>query len=259
MRERGNHSAKRIHGSRYALLDGIRGITLLSMILYHGAWDLVYIYGVKWDWYRSAGAYVWQQSICWTFILLSGFCWSMGKRPLKRGLTVFGGGALVSLATCLFMPQNRVLFGVLTLTGSCMLLLIPLQRLFRRVPAGAGLAAGAFLFVLTRDVNEGYLGFESLRLVRLPQAWYGNLFSAYLGFPPPSFFSTDYFSLIPWFFLFACGYFLYRVLDRGGGLKGSLLYLDFAPLGFLGRHSLFIYLLHQPVIYLLCSFIFGAV
>ena len=24
---------------RYALLDSIRGITLLSMILYHGAWD----------------------------------------------------------------------------------------------------------------------------------------------------------------------------------------------------------------------------
>ena len=246
-------------GQRYGIFDGIRGITLLSMIIYHGAWDLVYIYGVKWDWYRGAGAYLWQQSICWTFILLSGFCWSMGKRPLKRGLTVFGGGALVSLATCLFMPQNRGVFGVLTLTGSCMLLLIPLQKFFRKVPARAGLAAGALLFVLTRNVNEGYLGFEGVRLVRLPQALYGNLLSAGLGFPPPAFFSTDYFSLIPWFFLFVCGYFLYRVLDRGEGLKGSLLYLDFAPLGFLGRHSLLIYLLHQPVLYLLGSFIFSGV
>lgn len=183
----------------------------------------------------------------------------MGKRPLKRGLTVFGGGALVSLATCLFMPQNQVVFGVLTLTGSCMLLLIPLQKFFRKVPARAGLAAGALLFVLTRNVNEGYLGFEGVRLVRLPQALYGNLLSAGLGFPPPAFFSTDYFSLIPWFFLFVCGYFLYRVLDRGEGLKGSLLYLDFAPLGFLGRHSLLIYLLHQPVLYLLGSFIFSGV
>ena len=60
-------------GQRYGIFDGIRGITLLSMIIYHGAWDLVYIYGVKWDWYRGAGAYLWQQSICWTFILLSGF------------------------------------------------------------------------------------------------------------------------------------------------------------------------------------------
>ena len=45
---------------RYALLDTIRGVTLLSMILYHGAWDLVYLYGVDWQWYRGKGAYLWQ-------------------------------------------------------------------------------------------------------------------------------------------------------------------------------------------------------
>ena len=45
---------------RYGALDWIRGITLISMILYHGAWDLVYMFGVNWDWYRSKGAYAWQ-------------------------------------------------------------------------------------------------------------------------------------------------------------------------------------------------------
>ena len=65
-------------GQRCRALDWIRGITLVSMILYHGAWDLVYLFGANWDWYRSKGAYVWQQSICWTFILLSGFCWALG-------------------------------------------------------------------------------------------------------------------------------------------------------------------------------------
>ena len=100
---------------RYDLLDTIRGITLLSMICYHGAWDFVYLYQVKWDWYRGTGAYIWQQSICWTFIFLSGFCWSLGKRHLKRGLMVFGGGLLVTLVTILVMPDNRVVFGVLTL------------------------------------------------------------------------------------------------------------------------------------------------
>ena len=71
---------------RYHLLDGIRGIVLISMIVYHCSWNLVYIYGVKWPWYHGTGAYVWQQSICWTFLLLSGFCWEMGGQHIERGL-----------------------------------------------------------------------------------------------------------------------------------------------------------------------------
>ena len=120
---------------RYHLLDGIRGIVLISMIVYHCSWNLVYIYGVKWPWYHGTGAYVWQQSICWTFILLSGFCWSMGRQHIKRGLLVFGGGLLVTAVTIAVMPQNRVVFGVLTCIGSCMLLMIPLEKLFRKLPA----------------------------------------------------------------------------------------------------------------------------
>lgn len=41
---------------RYALLDSIRGITLLSMILYHGMFDLVEIYGVKVPWFWDTSA-----------------------------------------------------------------------------------------------------------------------------------------------------------------------------------------------------------
>ena len=34
---------------RYELPDSLRGLTLLSMVLYHGAWDLVYLFGVRWN------------------------------------------------------------------------------------------------------------------------------------------------------------------------------------------------------------------
>ena len=60
--------------SRLAGLDTIRGITLLSMMLYHTCWDLVFLFGKKIPGYSGFGGYVWQQSICWTFILLAGFC-----------------------------------------------------------------------------------------------------------------------------------------------------------------------------------------
>lgn len=243
---------------RYHLLDGIRGIVLLSMIVYHFSWNMLYMYGAKWSWYRSTGAYIWQQSICWTFIILSGFCWSMGKHPFKRGLMVFGGGLLVTVVTVAVMPQNRVVFGVLTCIGSCMLLLIPLNKFLRKVPAETGVAISFALFVLTRNINRGFLGFESWRLLALPRSLYQNLLTAYVGMPPMSFYSTDYFSLIPWFFLFVTGYFLYAVCKKYNLLSGVFLQRKIPLVDFLGKRSLLVYLLHQPIIYLLQEVLRGA-
>ena len=228
---------------RWDGLDTLRGVTLISMIAYHASWDLVYLYGVRWPWYRSFGAYLWQQSICWTFILLSGYCLHLGRRRLRRGLMAFGGGALVSAVTVLLMPDSLILFGVLTLLGSATLLTIPLDPLLRRIPARAGLAGSFLLFLLLRDVNEGFLGFEGARLLALPRELYQNLFTAYLGFPPGGFHSSDYFSLLPWFFLFLTGYFLYPLRRETPGR------LRLPAVTAMGRHSLLIYLLHQPVIY----------
>lgn len=233
---------------RIAALDTLRGLMLVSMIAYHACWDLVYLFHRDWDWYRGTGAYIWQQSICWTFILLSGFCWQMGRHPLRRGLTVFGCGAAVTAVTLLFMPEERILFGVLTLIGSSMLLMIPVEKAARRIPAGAGLALSLALFALLRNVNRGTLGFEGLVLAELPAGLYRGLLTAYLGFPGPGFFSTDYFSLLPWFFLFLAGYFLRRLLERPMAAwdPGAL---RCPPLAALGRWSLPVYMAHQPVVY----------
>lgn len=243
---------------RYHLLDGIRGIVLLSMIAYHFSWNMVYMYGAKWSWYRSTGAYIWQQSICWTFIILSGFCWSMGTQPLKRGLMVFGGGLLVTAVTIAVMPQNRVVFGVLTCIGSCMLLLIPIDKILKKVPAEAGAVASFALFVLTRNVNRGFLGFEGWKLLALPRNLYQNLLTAYVGMPPMSFFSTDYFSLVPWFFLFVTGYFLYGVCKEYGWMRWAFLQTRIPVVDYLGKRSLLVYLLHQPIIYLIQELLHGA-
>ena len=236
---------------RYEVLDVLRGIVLISMILYHGAWDLVHIFGIRWSWYRSWPGQLWQQSICWSFILLSGFCWSIGKRRLRRGLQVFGGGILVSLVTVLFVPKNGVLFGVLTFLGVAMILMIPLDFWLQKCRPVWGMALSLILFGVFRGINEGYLGWTGRPLVHLPDSWYANLFTAFLGMPESNFSSTDYFSIFPWFFLFLTGYFLHRMmaehkwLERLGNLKIS----GTSWLRWLGKHSLQMYLLHQPVIY----------
>lgn len=227
------------------------------MVAYHAVWDLVYLFGFQWDWYRSTGAYIWQQSICWTFILLSGFCQALGKkRSWKRGATVFLAGVLISLVTWAVTPESRVLFGVLTLLGSCMLLTLPLDPLLRRCKPAVGLLISGGLFFLTKNVNAGYLGFGGWNLVALPQAWYRNLATAYLGFPGPDFFSTDYFSLFPWCFLFAAGYFLCRLLAQRD-LPRWFSRRRLPPAAWIGRHSLLLYLLHQPALYALFTILFG--
>ena len=149
---------------RYALLDELRGLDLLSMMLYHGCWDLVNLFGIQADWYYGLPGHLWQQSICWVFILLSGFCVQLGHHTLRRGAQVFGAGALVTAVTLLFMPEDRVIFGVLTLLGSAMLLTGLLEKPLRHIPPVAGFAISAVLFALTRNVSAGYLGFGSLRL-----------------------------------------------------------------------------------------------
>ena len=103
---------------RYARLDELRGLDLLSMIAYHGCWDAVFLFGLRAEWYTGWPGHLWQQSICWVFILLSGFCVPLGRHPLRRGARVFAAGALVTAVTLVFMPEDRVIFGVLTLLGS---------------------------------------------------------------------------------------------------------------------------------------------
>ena len=121
---------------RLPFIDLIRGITIIEMISYHFLWDLVYLYNADIPWYKSHGAYIWQQSICWTFILLAGFSWHLGKKHMKRGLWAFGGGVVVSLVTAIVLPNDRVRYGVLTLIGSCILIWILLDKVLKKIPAG---------------------------------------------------------------------------------------------------------------------------
>ncbi len=224
---------------------------MLSMIGYHACWDLVNIYGKNWAWYQSENAYIWQQSICWTFILLSGFCWSMGKHPFKRGLIVFGAGAVVSVVTIVWMPENKVEFGVLTCIGSCMLIVFLLEKGLRRISNLWGFIGSVALFILTRNINIGYLGFEDWNLVKIPETLYQGKIMTFLGFMDPGFYSTDYFSLMPWLFLFLAGYFFYQVLKKNMSVKlwNKLFTKGCKPLSAMGRNSLIIYMVHQPLIY----------
>lgn len=80
--------------TRCALLDELRGLDLISMMLYHGMWDLVYLFGVRAPWYGSWQGELWQQSICWVFILLSGFCLPLGATRSNEARWCLGAAHL---------------------------------------------------------------------------------------------------------------------------------------------------------------------
>ena len=198
--------------SRYALLDELRGLDLVSMMLYHACWDMMFLFGIWMDWYAGMPGRLWQQTICWVFILLSGFCAPFGRHMLRRGVTVFAAGALVTAVTLVFMPGGRVIFGVLTFLGTAMLLTGVLEPLLKKVMPAVGLAVSAVLFAVCYPVGLGWVGLGGWKLM-LPQSLYANYFTAFFGFYPDWFYSTDYFGLLPWLFLFWAG----LLPAQGGG------------------------------------------
>ena len=252
---------------RYRLLDTLRGFSLVSMILYHVCWDLVHMYGFDWPWFMETRGYLWQQSICWLFIFVSGFCQGLKRdeRTLssacKRGLKIMISGILVTVATLVFAPESKIIFGVLFFLGFSIMLTAWLGPLLRKIPAKAGLLCSAILLFIFRNINDGNLGFENIILCRLPDFLYEHgMLGTFLGLQDKNFSSADYFSFIPWYFLFIKGYFICRNLLQKRETKGLSglpdVFIKGVPvLETLGQHSLLVYLLHQPVILLILSLV----
>jgi len=239
-------------------IDTIRGITMLSMILYHFCWDLKYINGFDMPWYGTSSTFLWQQSICWMFILISGFCLHFSRNGLKNGVIVFLCGVVVSCATMIVIPEAPVHFGVLTLLGSSMIL-VSLVKMFVNLKDTDGqwyVLLCAVLFVLTRHINAGIIGIGPFYML-LPKSLYsgggadgmGMSFLTYLGFMQNGFYSSDYFSLMPWFFLFLTGYFLY--FSARSYLDKPVFKIKMPFFTWFGRHSLIVYMLHQVVLYVI--------
>lgn len=227
-------------------LDALRGLCILCMVAIHAFWDLSAFGGFTFDlpgWFlfcRQYGHIL--------FILLSGLCATLASRSFQRGVYVFGAALVISYVTffmvnVLNFPSDMLIwFGILHLLGVCMMLF----PLFKRLPVWALAVLG--------------VGFVALGV------WFESFcipmnFLFPLGLRAQGFYcGGDYFPLLPGFGWFLLGAVIGRTAYRK---KQSLLPRVNAAnpvirfFSFCGRHSLLIYMLHQPVLTIGTILIFG--
>lgn len=231
---------------RYHLIDTLRGFALINMFVYHTLWSMANIFHYKISWFPSFYTYLWQQSGASLFIILSGFCWALSKKHLKRSLVVLSCALIIFICTYFFSKSSVITFGILSFIGSAMLIMLPLAKILRFIPPVAGFIISLGLFFATKNIIHGSIGIGSWQYT-LPPDLYANNFTAYLGLPPQGFHSADYFPLLPWIFMYTAGYFIYYCVQKFIS-KNNIFKFNCKQLSFLGRHSLAAYIIHQPVI-----------
>ena len=241
---------------RWHLVDALRGLALLNMLGMHFLYDVNVVFGREPGWHLKSGVHIWQQYICWSFILIAGFAFRWGRRHnLRRGLLLNLFGFLITAVTLIAVPQEAIWFGILNFMGCAILLTIPLEKPLDRLPPLPGFGLSFLLFALFYRVDSGVLGLGSLFSVKLPRALYTCRVLTPLGFPYPGFRSSDYFPLLPWLFLFFAGFYLFRLLEPLPAWR-KLARVKIPLLSAVGRHTMWVYLLHQPVLMGLCMILF---
>ena len=217
---------------RFDVLDAWRTLAIVLMVAYHFLYDL-YIFGViSADQLFSAPLNVLERFICCSFILLAGASARFSRNNLRHGLVVLGAGLVVEIGAA--AAGQTIRFGVLMLLGSSMVLWHFLGKGLQKLPGWSVAAGSGVLFFAAR-------WWTGRTAVSVPWLYP-------LGFISPGFYSADYFPLLPWFFLFLTGTALggWCLAHR----ENRLLTVSLpGVLTWPGRHSLIIYVLHQPVLY----------
>ncbi len=232
-------------------IDSLRGIAIILMVISNFVTDMSYfgIYSI--NTYSGFWLYF-ARTVVSMFILLAGISLTLSysgvrnekakeirRKYLLRGTKIFGSGMVITLVTWVFLKEDYVLFGILHLIG----ISIILGHFLLKRPK-ASLLLG-ILFVLSG--------------IYLQTLAFGFPWLVWLGFKPEGFFSVDYVPIFPWFGLFLIGMFLGNKFYPEGKRKFRLRNSEnrlFAPVRFLGRNSLLIYFIHQPILilFLLVSF-----
>ena len=229
-----NNSAGRI-----PLLDAWRGTAVVVMFFWHLAWDLGMAGVFPLEKMFGTLATTVRYYIVFSFLLLSGISSRFSRSNARRGAITLALGLVITAVT--YLAGDPAWFGILHLLGCCQLLYALLGRRLQKLPEDALLWGSLALFAVLLPI------LTRVR-VTVPGLWL-------IGLRTRTFSSSDYYPLLPWGLLFLAG----------TALGGKILRSDAAwktrkawpPLCWIGRHALWIYLIHQPVLFVLVGLLTG--
>lgn len=229
---------------RVGFIDELRGLDIVVMVFYHAMYDIVYVFGVDIPFfYNFLMPYV-QPFIAGIFIVLSGISCRYSRSNLKRGLRVFLLGMLLTAVTLLFMPTEAIYFGILHFMGTAMMLFALIQPLLDKIKPSMLFIMSVALYILTQHLPRGWIGVGDWIRITLPQQLYAQSYLLPLGFAGKG---ADYFPLMPHFFLFLAGSAL-GVFFQRNQMPAWLYDTHVRLFSTIGRHTIVIYMLHQPVL-----------
>jgi len=246
-------------------VDSWRGVAIITMIIFHLVYDLRAYGGMPIVLHQGFWFYV-QRFTAISFIALSGVSVvlsysrtlaasgsvdGLGWKIVRRGLHVLGIGMIFTVVMRLG-GFARIDFGVLHLIGTSIICSIPFLKLAAVGDHADGKGGGrSYSWLILAAAGLLYALSYLLKYLDV-QAPNGVFWLVPLGIEPPGYYYADYFPFVHWFAVFLIGLYLGAVLYQGGVRRWPLPNLErvfpFPLLQRLGRHSLVIYVVHQPVL-----------
>jgi uncharacterized membrane protein len=223
--------------SRLVSVDALRGVAIVLMVVYHFCFDLSYFKLADFDFYTDR---FWLNSRTFILSLFLGLvgislvlATSAGfnaRRYFRRLTLLVISAGLVSLSTWWLFGERFVFFGVLHFIALASVLGLAFLR------AGwLNLLLGIAIIIFAGQYQSSWFDTGGWR-------WIG------LMTHKPA--TEDYVPLLPWFGVVLLGMFLAAPMARFARryLQGGAAWPPVQWLAFSGRHSLLIYLLHQPLL-----------
>ena len=241
---------------RVGLLDELRGFAIICMVVYHLMYNLKFIFKVDVPVFFDDWFYIVRSFFAGLFIFISGIVCNYSRSNLKRGVQCFFIGMVFTFVTAYVMPEEPDMFGILHCLGICMMIVGLSENILKHIPPIIGIIVCALIFMLTFNFIYGYSGIGELFKFQMPSILYSSNVMFPLGFPGKNFSSLDYFPLFPWLFLFISGAF-FGVYVKNGLMPEFFYKTHFKFFALAGRYSLWIYVLHQVIIYPVLCLIFG--
>lgn len=225
---------------RFDRVDVARGLALIGVMVFHLCWDLRYLEFVFWPIDRHWGWIAFQKTLVGSFVGLSGLSlWLAHGTGInwrgfwRRWVFLAGAALLITVATWFTFQPAFVYFGIL----HALALFAVLGLLFLRVPDRLNLAIGLFITIFG-------IAFQHPAFNAKPLSWLG-----FWEVPP---YTNDLVPVFPWFGIFLIGLHFGRVLTEPAPhalIAGPVTWgWPGRALKWIGRHSLILYLVHQPLL-----------